>query len=51
MSFLEEYKQKLVSADEAAKKAAEAKAADGETAEQPKKKKGFMDKVKEAFED
>ena len=35
-----------------AKKAAEAKAADGEnTAEQPKKKKGFMDKVKEAFED
>ena len=32
--------------------AAEAKAADGEnTAEQPKKKKGFMDKVKEAFED
>ena len=28
------------------------KAADGEnTAEQPKKKKGFMDKVKEAFED
>ena len=30
----------------------EAKAADGEnTAEQPKKKKGFMDKVKEAFED
>ena len=31
--------------------AAEEKAADGETAEQPKKKKGFMDKVKEAFED
>lgn len=30
---------------------AEEKAANGETAEQPKKKKGFMDKVKEAFED
>ena len=30
----------------------EVKVADGEnTAEQPKKKKGFMDKVKEAFED
>ena len=44
--------QEQAAAEEAAaRKAAEEKAANGETPEQPKKKKGFMDKVKEAFED
>ena len=49
----EKAKEALRSFDEACgnRPAAEEKAADGETAEQPKKKKGFMDKVKEAFED
>lgn len=49
----EKAKEALRAFDEACgnRPAAEAKAADGETAEQPKKKKGFMDKVKEAFED
>ena len=50
----EKAKEALRAFDEACgnSPAAEAKAADGEnTAEQPKKKKGFMDKVKEAFED
>ena len=49
----EKAKEALRAFDEACgnRPAAEEKAADGETAEQPKKKKGFMDKVKEAFED
>ena len=50
----EKAKEALRAFDEACgnRPAAEKKAADGEnTAEQPKKKKGFMDKVKEAFED
>ena len=49
----EKAKEVLRAFDEACgnRPAAEEKAADGETAEQPKKKKGFMDKVKEAFED
>ena len=53
MKLNEKAKEALRAFDEACgnRPAAEAKAADGETAEQPKKKKGFMDKVKEAFED
>ena len=49
----EKAKEALRAFDEACgnRPAAEEKAADGETAEQPKKKKGFMDKVKEDFED
>ena len=50
----EKAKEALRAFDEACgnRQVPEAKAADGEnTAEQPKKKKGFMDKVKEAFED
>ena len=49
----EKAKEALRAFDEACgnRPAAEEKAANGETAEQPKKKKGFMDKVKEAFED
>ena len=50
----EKAKEALRAFDEACgnRQVSEAKAADGEnTAEQPKKKKGFMDKVKEAFED
>lgn len=49
----EKAKEALRAFDEACgnRPAAEEKAADSETAEQPKKKKGFMDKVKEAFED
>ena len=49
----EKAKEALRAFDEACgnRPAAEEKAADGKTAEQPKKKKGFMDKVKEAFED
>lgn len=49
----EKAKEALRAFDEACgnRPAAEEKVADGETAEQPKKKKGFMDKVKEAFED
>ena len=50
----EKAKEALRALDEACgnRQVPEAKAADGEnTAEQPKKKKGFMDKVKEAFED
>ena len=49
----EKAKEVLRAFDEACgnRPAAEEKAANGETAEQPKKKKGFMDKVKEAFED
>ena len=49
----EKAKEALRAFDEACgnRPTAEEKAANGETAEQPKKKKGFMDKVKEAFED
>lgn len=50
----EKAKEALRAFDEACgnRQVPEAKVADGEnTAEQPKKKKGFMDKVKEAFED
>ena len=50
----EKAKEALRAFDEACgnRQVPEAKSADGEnTAEQPKKKKGFMDKVKEAFED
>ena len=49
----EKAKEALRAFDEACgnRPAAEEKAANGETAEQPKKKKGFMYKVKEAFED
>ena len=49
----EKAKEALRAFDEACgnRPAAEEKAANGETAEQPKKKKGCMDKVKEAFED
>ena len=50
----EKAKEALRAFDEACgnRQVPEAKAADGEnTAEQPKKKKGCMDKVKEAFED
>ena len=49
----EKAKEALRAFDEACgnRPAAEEKAANGETAEQPKKKKGFMDKLKENLED